>query len=267
MNNVSTRMQKNFSIILASILKRPRTRLTFRGRRVAKFYKFQEFHRGVAAVASFAFLATGCLQTRTDLKEAEQKKAVQDQVVYLQKSAADQTAKFSDINNDLREMDGRIAALENKVNQVNTQLKDKQGGESQKNQDLEKRLSALQDEMAKIEGQMVVMAQEVQSLKSTGSPGGDGKNTFETGEDLFERKEWKKAILAYQRFRDQNPKSKKFVKATLRIGLSFQELGLHEEAKTFFEEVMNRFPQSDEAKVAKTKLAQGEEPHKKKKNK
>ena len=60
--------------------------------------------------------------------------------------------------------------------------------------------------------------------------------------------------MAYQKFRDQNPKNKKFAKATLKIGLAFNELGLKDEAKTFLEEVVAKFPQSEEAKQAKSKL-------------
>lgn len=198
-------------------------------------------------------LLTGCVMTRNDVKEMEQKKAVQDQVVNLQKSAADQSTRFSEINSDMRDLNGRIDVVENKITQVNNQLRDQKGGDAQRSQELEKRVSALQEEIVKLEGQIVVMAQELQALKAAPTPV-DAKTAFESAEDLFEKKEWKKAILAYQKFRDANPKSKKFPKATLRIGLAFNELGMKDEAKTFFEEVLAKYPSSEEAKQAKSKL-------------
>lgn len=202
---------------------------------------------------SAATVLSGCIMTRNDVKDMEQKKLVQDQVVTLQKSAADQTAKFNEINTDLREMNGRIEVLEKQVGQLALLLKDKQGGDAQKNSELERKLSALQEEIVKLEGQVVVMAQDLQNLKTQKAPASD-KSSFRAAEELFAKKEWKKAILAYQKFRDKNPKSKKFPKATFRIGLAFTELGLTDEAKTFFEEVIAKYPKSDEARKAKSRL-------------
>ena len=55
-------------------------------------------------------------------------------------------------------------------------------------------------------------------------------------------------------FRKENPQSLQFPIATLRIGLSFIELGLTKEAQVFFKEVVERFPKSKEAKTAKKLL-------------
>ena len=118
-------------------------------------------------------LALNCscsMMTRNDVKEQEQKKNVQDQVVNLQKNTADQNSRFSEINSDLRETNGRIEVLENKLNQLNTHLKDKQGSELQKSQDNDKRLAALQDELAKLEAQIAALNQEIQNLKAQPPP-------------------------------------------------------------------------------------------------
>lgn len=217
---------------------------------MAKFFE-HSFRSLIAAMTLTLF--TGCIVTRSDVKELEQKKVVQDQVVNLQKANADQASKFSEINTDLRELNGRIDVVENKIVQIHSLLKERQGGDAQKSQELERKVSALQEEIVKLEGQVVVMAQELQSLKAAPAPS-DAKSAFESAEDLFEKKEWKKAILAYQKFRDSNPKHRKFPKATLRIGLAFNELGMKDEARTFFEEVVAKYPQSEEAKQAKSKL-------------
>ena len=102
------------------------------------------------------------------------------------------------------------------------------------------------------------MSAELQALKSAAvennSSSSPRKDAFEIGEDFFEKKEWRRAILSYQKYRDANPKSKKFSDATYKIGVSFQELGLRDEARTFYDEVVAKFPQSAEAKKARTRL-------------
>ena len=71
----------------------------------------------------------------------------------------------------------------------------------------------------------------------------------QAGEHL-KNKEWKQAILIYEEFRKQNPKSDQFKTATLNIGLSFKNLDLKQEASIFFKEVIDRFPHSEEAQKA-----------------
>lgn len=212
---------------------------------------------------SILFIASslsGCLMTRGDVKEAEQGRKVQDQVITLQKTNADQNSRFSEVNSDLRELSGRVDVVENKINIIARQSMERTGGEATRAQELEKKLALMQEEMAKVEGQIVILNQELQNLKAgreSKADGGEGskdKNLLEVADDHFGKKEWKKAILSYQRFRDQNPKHKRFARATLRIGLSFQELGMGDEAKTFFEEVVSKYPDSAEAKTAKTKI-------------
>lgn len=212
-----------------------------------------------ALVSVVLVLNSGCLLTRGDVKEAEIKKNVQDQVITMQKSNADQNSRFIEINSELRDVNGRVDVVENKINIVARQVLEKTGGEVSKTQELEKRVILLQEEMARMEGQIVILNQELQGLKSgkgqkEEAPAVKEKNLLELADEQFQKKEWKKAILTYQRFRDQNPKSKKFAKATLRIGVSFQELGMNDEAKTFFDEVATKYPDSAEAKTAKSKL-------------
>jgi TolA-binding protein len=60
--------------------------------------------------------------------------------------------------------------------------------------------------------------------------------------------------LNYQKFREASPKSKKLSEATLKIGISFQELGMKDEARTFLEEVVSKYGSTPAAKVAKSHL-------------
>lgn len=77
---------------------------------------------------------------------------------------------------------------------------------------------------------------------------------MQMGDDAFAAKDWKGAVVIYQKYRDKYPKGKKFVEATYKIGICFKELKLKSEAKTFFDEVIEKFPSSPEAKKAKSQL-------------
>ena len=80
------------------------------------------------------------------------------------------------------------------------------------------------------------------------------KSAYEVGQDFFDQKDWKKAILNFQKYRDESPRGKKVSDATYKMGVSFQELGMKDEAKTFFDELISKYPSSNEAKKAKIRL-------------
>lgn len=213
----------------------------------------------VFQVVAMAFLLTGltgCLVTRNEAREVERRS--QDQVTSMQKANADQSNRFNDLDEDMRSMNGRIEVMENRMQQVQAQASSQQGMDAARGAELERKVTLLQEEIKRLSALLDATVLEVGALKAGANatvPEPTGKKgSFEMAEDFFEKKEWRKAALAYQKFRDENPKSKRFPKATLRLGQAFQELGMKDDAKTFFEEVVAKYPSSDEAKQAKTLL-------------
>lgn len=79
-------------------------------------------------------------------------------------------------------------------------------------------------------------------------------NSYDLAQEFFSKKEWKKAILSYQKYVDENPKGKNVAEAKYRIGVCFQELGMKEEAAAFYEEVVAQYPKTDAGKRAKVRL-------------
>ncbi|GIL16803.1 MAG: hypothetical protein BroJett040_05540 [Oligoflexia bacterium] len=210
-----------------------------------------------ATALMIATMSTGCLMTRSDVEEHQQKKVMQDQVVTLQKSTADSQSRFNELNSDLREINGRVEALENRIQTSNQDRAKTQQLSDQQLAETNKKVLLLQEEMAKLQTQVEQLGAEIHSLKSdstTSVKDSSGKSGYEQGEDMFNKKDWKKAIFHYSKFRDKNPKSPKYADATYKIGVSFQELGMKDEAKTFYEEVITKFPQSASAKNAKIRL-------------
>jgi len=66
-------------------------------------------------------------------------------------------------------------------------------------------------------------------------------------------KSYKKAILSYQKVLDFKG-SNKADGALLKIGLAFEKLGFLQEAKVFYQEVVNKYPKSKLVKEAKKRL-------------
>lgn len=202
---------------------------------------------------------SGCLMTRDEIAETEQRKTVQQQVTTLQKNNADATSKYTEINEEIRELNGRIETLENKL-QVSAKEKEKtQILTDQQLAETNKKVLALQEEVQKLENQITFLNQEMVKMSTpvpAAHPVASDKKAdlFKNGEEAFTKKDWKQAIQYYQKYREVFPTGKKYVIATYKIGYSFQELGMKEESETFFKDVISKFPDSNLAKLSKERL-------------
>ena len=225
----------------------------------------------LSLVAATLFLA-GCpqLQTRSSLRE-DGRKTTQDTTTAMQKANAETVSRNSELEASLRELNGRVEVVENRVSQSDQ-------GQGRIHKNLEDQLAEtnrkyllLQEEVGKLEAQMSALSEQVaansraaqisaqqhgqQDDKDDDRPSKNDKRTpFDIGEEHFNKKEWRKAILNYQKYRDTFPKGKKFPESTYKIGVCFQELGMKDEAKTFYDELVAKFPKSDEARRARIRL-------------
>lgn len=81
--------------------------------------------------------------------------------------------------------------------------------------------------------------------------------TFMRGDSYFNLKEYKKAIIDYSKFPEKYTSSKRVPEALLKIGMSFENLGMKEDAKTFYQELIDKYPKSAESKTARKKIGSG----------
>ena len=86
----------------------------------------------------------------------------------------------------------------------------------------------------------------------------NGKKTEEAtylrAESYFNLKDFKKAIVDYSKFPEKFTRSSHMPQALYKIGLSFEALGMKEDARSFYAELAEKFPKSAEAKKVKAKL-------------
>ncbi len=74
------------------------------------------------------------------------------------------------------------------------------------------------------------------------------------GEIYYSKGDWERAILEFDRVIKEYPKGDKVPAATLKEGFSFLKLGAPKEARVLLQRVIDKYPESPEAEIAKTRL-------------
>jgi len=77
---------------------------------------------------------------------------------------------------------------------------------------------------------------------------------FWIGEIAYKKHEYEAAILAYENVIKKYPNSNKLPDAILKQGLAFLELGDKIDARIILENLVNQYPQTEQAKIARNKL-------------
>ncbi len=189
-------------------------------------------------------LNSGCLQTRAALK---------NETHSVQAKQAQEESKFDEINKDFRQLNGRIESLEAQT---------KNASDNEKVKSLEQKISQLESKIVLLETTVADLntkakkeqaAYELQQQKEKERQE-EAKNPLAAGNKYFDGKKWEDAILAFEDYRKNNPKGRNYPEATFKIGICFQSLGMKEDAKAFYKEVVDKYPSSKEASQAKTKL-------------
>lgn len=236
------------------------------------------------SVLGFIFLAgavtfTSCaLKTRSEVNPSEQSFISRRKQQENQKSEASKTSSASlkdaqvastDPEETIRALNGRIEVLENNVVQLqkeNAKLAEP-SADAAKIAALQEALSKMELQIQKLEGSGATTQVPAADPKHKSSddnlkpsiPASELANTkktsYDVAEELFSKKDWKKAILSYQKFAEEYPKSKLVPDAKYKTGVSFQELGLKDEALAFYEEVSVQYPQTQAGKKAKIRIA------------
>lgn len=218
----------------------------------------------------FVLLLSGCLDTRSSMQEQDEKVQMRTQVATLQRTTADTNSRFQDIEDEIRRLSGKTESLDNRLSKVDSRFEKVDAGAAGRTKDTDDKLAAyreditrLSNEVEQLKAQMAALqdeqrraAQQAQVAQAAQAVAAEraAKNPYAAAQEKFEQKNWKEAILDFEKYRKSNPKGKNFAAATYKIGVSFQELGLSEDAKAFYEEVISKYPKSEDAKSAAKRL-------------
>ena len=211
-------------------------------------------------LSAFLFL-TSCLKTRSELGDNYQSQVYTKKQADNQKQQslepADTPAKIDEKDELIRALNGRVESLENQITQLQ---KDKQENpDGQKIQLLQDALTKMQADLEKLQTEAAAKAAAPPPTApdTTIDKKAGVRTNFDLAQDYFAKKDFKNAILEYQKFIDANAKtkSKLIPEAKYKIGLSFESLGLKDEAQSFYEELAAQNSQTEFGKKAKQKLA------------
>lgn len=201
-------------------------------------------------------LSSGCLVTRQGMRDAVKS----DSLTPEQQQKATTEVRYQELEEQQRQLLGRIEVLENSLNILVAERSGSQAEKMQEKASLNERMQIYQESLSKLENQYFLLSQKIdglqQAIASNRSDSGRGsnKNSFEEAEEAFSKKKWKEAIVAFEKYRNLNPKGKKYAEATYKIGSSFAELNMKSEARAFYSEVVEKFPKDAWAKRAQAKI-------------
>lgn len=232
----------------------------------------------VAFISSILF--SGCLVTRTQLKQDGSDQVAQPaHPAKIQEVQPQGQYVIDEIKSEMTRLTGRIEDLER------SQKEAPSGGSEEHQKALEKRiqeleqsqiaileaLKKLQDSgtsatvdpmdqfekgLASFEAKNFDAAVEAFSnyLKSPKAKGAVERATYLRGEAYYQLKQYKKAIVDYSKVTERFTKSKFLPSSLYKIGLSFEALGMKEDAKSFYQELVDKHPNSQEARLVRAKL-------------
>lgn len=231
--------------------------------------------------------ATSCLKTRAQVKEEESSTPGAE----MQTKNAGAPAKVQDVDDHgayaVDEIKGEITRLNGRVEDLERNAQNaSQNGQPTKEdiKKLENRITELEQAQANMleaikkmqETQVAATADPMDALEA-GKKSFNNKNydaaidqlsaylkapkgkhseeaTYLRGESYFQLKQYKKAIVDFSKFPEQYTHSKLMPQALFRIGQSFDALGMKEDASGFYQELVEKFPKSQEAKKARSKI-------------
>ena len=179
----------------------------------------------LVCMMSFVGLLPGCLKTHYQIAGAKENSKPAE--AFEEKSSAS-------LEERIRKLEKKTALMEKKFIT---------------RQEADTMVEALRKEVTRIDDQTKLLSSKPAQKKKEPS-----MNFFEKAEKHFQNKEYKKAIFAYEELRKLKPSNEHFKKATLKIGMSFVELDLNKEAEVFFKEIIEKFPDSEEAVQAQKLL-------------
>lgn len=206
----------------------------------------------------FVLFLSGCLLTHKDIEEGldysdqeradEQKKELTD----IKPTEQGKHRENLTVHGGMSVME-KISQVEASIRELRGQMEKISKTQKDRSAELEQGILSL---IQTLDLRVAALAEKVKSKKQKDLMAKDDpERLFKEAERFFKKENWKQAIINYEKYREKNKTGKFYKKATFQIGLCFQKLTMHKEAKVFFREVLESFPKSAEAKEARELLS------------
>ncbi|MGK5087721.1 tetratricopeptide repeat protein, partial [Bdellovibrionota bacterium FG-2] len=235
--------------------------------------------RTVSFCLALCLILSGCLKTRTQIKEEGGDETAKPVAAPIQDVQPQGQYVIDEIKSEITRLTGRIEDLERTQKQgaetANQAQKEDQKKLETRVVELEKAQALLIENFKTAEETSLNKdPEELYTKASTQLEAGTldtaietlstylnhpkakkiQEATFQRAEAYYQLKQYKKAIVDYSKFPEKFPRSHHNPEALYKIGLSFEALGMKDDAKGFFQELAEKFPKSSEAKKVRSKL-------------
>ncbi|GIW48461.1 MAG: hypothetical protein KatS3mg078_2338 [Deltaproteobacteria bacterium] len=138
---------------------------------------------------------------------------------------------------EINRTDSKIQKLEQKTQEDITQI-------NQNLEQINRNLKEIREKLYELE----------KSITSQQGYSSSPDELYSQAKTYYANGEFRKAILAFQRFIDMYPDDRRVPESYLKQGLSLIKLRRNKDAVFFFRTLMEKFPESEEAKIAREKL-------------
>jgi TolA-binding protein len=170
-------------------------------------------------ILTFSCLLAGCIAGPGSIQDINQRQE------NLENKVAKMSSDLNDVQRRLEIQETRIRNLEQNYSEIYVKLDDVQ------------------------KKQIMRPARDNQDQKNATLG-----NLYNRANSLYNQGQYLNAILAYQIFIDTYPNDSKVADAYLKQGLSLVKIGRSKGAKFFFKTLIDRFPDSSEADIARREL-------------
>lgn len=152
----------------------------------------------------------------------------------------DEDDKLLTLQQAMLELEQRLQNLENHASSTDADI------DIDKNND--------KDKKAEIKSALPQARPKVGS-KKTKKRSSQKVGNFAGAQQAFSGERWREAIQGYKKYRQLNPRGKQYAVATYKMGVSFENLGLKKEARSFYQELISKYPRSRLTSKVKFRLS------------
>ena len=179
---------------------------------------------------------------------------VDDVRILAQKPADDLNLLKEDLGRRLAALDMRLAALEKSVAEQQKSLAEQQKKESQKEQPTPEIL--YQQAYDALKAGDFIKARELFGTFLAQNPKHNlaANAHYWLGETYYGEKKFEQAVLEFQEVIKNFPEKEKVPAAMLKQGMAFKEMGDGKSAIYIYKKLVEEFPKTEEAKIAREKL-------------
>lgn len=179
-------------------------------------------------------------------------KSVQDGLASMEISQQHNDARFSELRNELAALDSLAARLEKAVAGVRADAAGLKEGEAQKEGAEEIYSKGFRETTAKDYTNAIQTFQRLLSTHPDHKLAGNAQ--YWLGEIYYARGDMEMAILEFDKALKKYPGSEKTPASLLKQAFAFEKLGAKKEARVLLQEVVQKYPKSGEADLARKRL-------------